>query len=395
MAARERAGDSLTERDRPIRVLQIMEATIGGTKRHLFDLVTGLDQAEFSVDVACPTVRSEARGDISFVEDLQGAGASVRLVPMVRAIHPLADARTTAALARLIWSGRYDLVHTHSTKAGLTGRLAAASRPTMPLVHTPHGFYYLNFESRARRGLFRLIERALTVRTSVVITLSDSERTEAESLLPASKIRLVPNSFDAFEPLSRDEARARLRLPLDVPIVGTTTRFTQQKSPFDIVEAFAEIHRARPDVRFLWINDGELREEVERRLESRRLLEVTARPGYLADARRYLPAMDVVLHLARWEGVPYSVMEAMTARVPVVGARAIGTIDLIDHEATGLLVDPGDGPAAGRAALRLLTRPDLARTISRAACAAVRARHGSAAMVRATEDIYRELMRTG
>lgn len=395
MAARDRAGDFLSERADPIRVLQIMEATIGGTKRHLFDLVTGLDQAEFSVDIACPPVRSEAHGDVSFVEDLRAAGASVRLVPMVRAIHPAADARTTAALVRLIWSGGYDLVHTHSTKAGLTGRLAAAFRLTVPLVHTPHGFYYLNFESRAPRSLFRLIERALGARTSAVIALSESERAEAQSLLPASKIRLVPNSFEAFEPFSRHQARARLGLPLDVPIVGTTARFTHQKSPFDIVEAFAEIRRTRPDVRFLWINDGELREAVERRLESRGLFDVTARPGYLADARRYLPAMDVVLHLARWEGVPYSVMEAMTARVPVVGARAVGTIDLIDHEVSGLLVEPGDGRAAGRSALRLLTQPDLARTISRAAFAAVRARHGSAAMVRATENVYRDLMRAG
>ena len=372
-----------------------MEATIGGTKRHLFDLVNGMDRECFEVEVACPRVRSEAHGDTSFYDDLRAAGIAVREVPMVRALRPVADARTVAALTQLIWQGRYDIVHTHSTKAGVTGRLAAASRRGTRTVHTPHGFYFLNFEAVLKRKLHRGLERALGAVTDRLIALSPSERQVAESVLPRRKIRLVPNSFEPFEPLTRGEARRRLGLPLDAPVVGTTARFTRQKSPFDIVDAFAEIHRARPDVRLLWINSGELKAEVERRLGALGLLDLTLRPGFLANARELLPAMDVYLHMARWEGVPYSVMEAMTARVPVVGARAVGTVDLIEDGVTGLIVDPGGGAAAGRAALRLLTHPEQTRTITQAAFQAVRARHNPTQMVRATEEVYRELKRDG
>ncbi len=370
-----------------------MEATIGGTKRHLFDLATSLDADSVAVEVACPLVRSEAHGDTSFARDLREAGVTVRPIPMVRALNPRADAVTIARLARLIRAGGYDIVHTHSTKAGLTGRLAARWQAART-VHTPHGFYYLNFAGRTARAMTRGLERGLGAMTDRVIALSDGEHREAVDLLGASRVRLVPNGFEPFETLSRAAARQRLGLPADGPVVGTTSRFTTQKAPLDIVEAFRVIHEARPETRLLWFNGGELQTAVERRLADLGLLNATVRPGYLPDARALLPAMDVYLHLARWEGVPYAVMEAMWAGVPVVGADAIGTTDLIANKHTGLLVSGGDGPAAGRAALRLLTEASLTRNITQAAACSMRRRQDRRGMARATEAVYRELVQT-
>ncbi len=369
-----------------------MEATIGGTKRHLFDLTTSLDPDAVAVEVACPLVRSEAHGDTSFARDLSEAGVTVRPIPMVRALNPWADAVTIKRLARLIRAGGYDIVHTHSTKAGLTGRLAAQWQART--VHTPHGFYYLNFAGRTARAMARGLERGLGALTDRVIALSDGEQREAVGLLGASRVRLVPNGFEPFRTLSRAAARQRLGLPADAPVVGTTSRFTAQKAPLDIVEAFRVIHEARPETRLLWINGGELQTAVEQRLAALGLLDATVRPGFMLDARALLPAMDVYLHLARWEGVPYAVMEAMWAGVPVVGADAIGTTDLIADEQTGLLVSGGDGPAAGRAALRLLTEAPLARNITQAAACSMRRRQDRRGMARATEAVYREIVQT-
>ncbi len=392
MVARVGASTSLTAGARPIRVLHVMEATIGGTKRHLFDLATAMDSESFAVEVACPPVRSEAHGDTSFADDLRNAGVTVRTVPMVRALNPLADTMTIARLARLIRAGNYDVVHTHSTKAGVTGRLAAQFQART--VHTPHGFYYLNSSHPVVRGAVRGLERALGAVTDRVIALSDSEHHEAVGVLGPKKVRLIPNGFDPFTPLAKAEARQRLGLPLDGPVVGTTSRFTSQKAPLDIVEAFRLIHEAQPKARLLWINGGELREAVEGRLSDLGLLDATILPGYTPDARALVTAMDVFLHLAGWEGVPYAVMEAMVAGVPVVGARAVGTADLIEHQRTGLLVDAGDGAAAGRAALQLLTQPHLARTIAEAGVRTMQRRPDRHGMARATEAVYRELVRT-
>lgn len=377
----------------PIRVLQVMEATIGGTKRHLLDLAAASDRGSFQFEVACPRVRSEPRGDASFFDDMSALDVVLHVVPMVRAIRPLNDLRATLALLRLIHRGRYDIVHTHSTKAGVVGRMAAMLVPGVRTVHTPHGFYFLNFASAAARAPLRWLEVVLGRVTSILITLSEGERQIAGGIVPNRKVRKIPLTFAPFEPVSRAEARRDLGLPADAPIIGTTARFTEQKAPFDIAETFAAIYRQRSDARFLWTNDGELRPQVEERLRDLGVYEATSLPGFVTDARTLLTAMDVYLHMARWEGVPYSIMEVMTAGVPIVAARAVGTTDLVEHGRTGLLVEPGDISAAAAATLRLLTRRDEARTLAGEARAVVAVYHDAEAMARATEAVYRELVR--
>ncbi|MDE2902656.1 MAG: glycosyltransferase [Chloroflexota bacterium] len=377
---------------RPTRVLQVMEATIGGTKRHLLDLAAASDRQSFHIEVACPRVRSEPRGDTSFFEDMSALDVELHVVPMVRAIRPVQDLRATWSLLQLMHRGRYDIVHTHSTKAGVVGRVAAMLTPGTRTVHTPHGFYFLNFPSPIARVPLRWLEVALGSLTSILIVLSEGERQVANGVVAPQKTRKIPLTFAPFKPVPRAEARRRLDLPADAPIIGTTARFTEQKAPFDIAETFAAIYRQRPDTRFLWTNDGELRIQVEARLQSLGIREATSLPGFVTDARALLTAMDVYLHMARWEGVPYSIMEVMTAGVPIVAANAVGTSDLIKHERTGLLVEPGDIPAAATAVLRLLTHSIEARTLAEQARTAVAVYHDAKAMAQATEEVYRELI---
>ncbi len=392
MAAGDGAAVAPPGPNRPIRVLHVMEATIGGTKRHLLDLAAAADRDSVRLEVACPRVRSEPRGDTSFFEDMTALGVQLHVAPMVRAIRPVCDLRAAWALWRLMRRRRYDVVHTHSTKAGAVGRAAAALCPGVRVVHTPHGFYFLNFRAPLARAPLRWLERILGLATSALIALSESERQVAAGVVARHKVRVVPLSFAPFQPLPRGQARRRLGLPAAAPIVGATARFTEQKAPFDIADTFAAIHRQRPDVRFLWANDGELRPQVEQRLQALGVRQAVELPGYVPDARTLLTAADVYLHLARWEGVPYSIMEAMTAGVPIAAARAVGTSDLVQHERTGLLVDPGDTEAAAAAVLKLLTRPELARTLAAQARAAIASSHDGAAMARATERVYRDLL---
>ncbi|MCL4370897.1 MAG: glycosyltransferase, partial [Chloroflexi bacterium] len=129
---------------RRIRVLEVMEATIGGTKRHLLALLRGLDRTLFDVEVAAPRLRSEAFDDVSFTREVQEAGIRQHFVPMRRAISPAADARCLLQLVLLMRRGRYDLVHAHSSKAGILARLAARIAGVRSVVYTPHGFYFLN-----------------------------------------------------------------------------------------------------------------------------------------------------------------------------------------------------------------------------------------------------------
>lgn len=378
---------------KPIRVLQILEATIGGTKRHLLDLCPLLDPARFQITVACPEVRSEPHGDTSFVSDLRAAGIAVEFVPMVRHISPLDDARALWKMIRVMRRGRYDIVHAHSSKAGFIGRQAALFDPRARVVYSPHGFYFLNFENAFKVAAFKWVERLTGRSTDILIALSKGEHAAAlrEKVISPDRLRLVENGIAHLDCLSRDEARARLGIPLDIPVVGTISRFTPQKAPFDIVEAVARLVSARPNLRFLWFGDGELRASVEHEIGRRGLAASFDILGYRDDARSLLPAMDVFVLASRWEGLPYTIMETMDAGVPVVGTDVVGTQDFITTGRNGVLVPVGNPSRLAGAVQDLLTRPDHAAIIAKTAADDLGGRFSRAEMVEKTAAIYTEL----
>ena len=205
-----------------------MEATIGGTKRHLLDLAAASDRSSFQFEVACPRVRSEPRGDTSFFDDMSALDVQLHVVPMTRAIRPIDDWRATWALLRLIHRGRYDIVHTHSTKAGVVGRVAAMLAPGARIVHTPHGFYFLNFASPIARAPLRWLEAMLGRATSALIALSEGERQVAGEIVQPGKVRKIPLTFAPFEPVPRAEAADVSVCPLtrqsSAPPLGLPTR---------------------------------------------------------------------------------------------------------------------------------------------------------------------------
>jgi len=378
---------------KPIRVLQVLEATIGGTKRHLLDLCTLLDPERFHITVACPPVRSEPHGDTSFVSDLREAGIAVEFVPLVRRIHPFEDARSLWKMIRVVRRGRYDIIHAHSSKAGFIGRQAALLDRRARVVYSPHGFYFLNFENRLKLATFRWIERLAGRSTDVLVALSRGEQAAAlrERVIRPRRVRLVENGITHLDGFPRDEARARLDVPLDIPVVGTVSRFTPQKAPFDIIEAVDDLVRCRPTLQFLWFGDGELRLPVEEEIRRRGLTNSIRVLGYRADARSLLPALDVFMLASRWEGLPYTIMETMDAGVPVVGTDVVGTQDFIDPGRNGLLVPSGMPGRLAAAVDDLLTRPDYAAMIAQAAAHDVGSRFNRAEMVRKTAAIYTEL----
>ena len=374
-------------------MLQILEATIGGTKRHLLDLCTGLDPAQFDVLVACPRVRSEARGDVSFVDDLTRAGIAVRIVPMVRAISPARDVAAAVRLAALVARGGFDVIHAHSSKAGFLGRQAALLSPRSKVVYSPHGFYFQNFSSPLRRGLFKALEKAAAFRTDALIALSRGEYDAAVKggLVPRGRAKLVRNGIEHAECLPRAEARRRLGIDPTAVVVGTISRFTPQKAPLDLVDAVEELARERPDLVFAWFGDGELRARVEARIQSRGLAASFRIFGYRPDARELLPALDLFVLASRWEGLPYTILEAMDAGVPAIATDVVGSQDVIEDGRNGRLVPFGRPDLLARAAGDLLKNPIRLAELSLIAREDVLRRYSRASMVKEIASLYVDL----
>ena len=222
---------------RALRVLHVMESTIGGTKRHLLELAQGLRASGCEAEVACPRVRGEAFGDVSFWDDLAAAGVPGHEVPMER--RPLAPAnlRATRTLAALLRRGRFDVVHAHSSIAGAVARPAAvlAGRSRPRVVYTPHGFAFLTPGSAGRRRTFLAVERLLGRATDRLVAVSptEAEAAVAFGVVPRERVVTIPNGVDLPEsPDPERRAFVRRREGWNgVRIVGTVSRMTPQKDP--------------------------------------------------------------------------------------------------------------------------------------------------------------------
>lgn len=376
-----------------------MEATIGGTKRHLLELAGGLRAAGWDVEVACPRVRGATFGDVSFWDDVAAAGVPAHEVGMERAVFSNANAQATLALARLLRRGRYSIVHAHSSIAGAVARPAAllagvgGRRPGV--VYTPHGFAFLAPGGRMRRGVYLAVERALGRITDRLIAVSPTEgaAATASGVVPAARVVTIPNGVavtDVPPPARRAEVRQREGWG-DGPVVGTVARMSPQKDPTTWLETAARLAATWPAVRFVWIWGGELEDDVRRRVHDAGLGERLVFTGYRPDARELIGAFDVFLLTSRFEGLPYTVIEALAAGTPVVATDVVGTRDVVTHEVTGLLAPAGDAAALAGHVVRLLEVPATGRRLAQAGRADVLARFSVEAMVARTAALYATL----
>jgi len=262
-----------------------------------------------------------------------------------RRIVPWADVHGLRELSSHLAAGEFDVVHTHSAKAGALGRIAARRVGVPAVVHSFHGFPFHDFQSPMTRGALIAIERRLARLTDYFVT--DGTVTAAEAIrlriAPPERIRAIASPIDAIPVLSendRQDARRELGLPADAKVVGTVARLGSQKAPLDMVMAIDALQRS--DVYMIWVGDGELREKTQRLVDRKGLTDRFLLLGERRDVPRLLPAFDIFAMSSLYEGLPCAVVEAMSCGVPVVATTVNSVPEIVVSGKTGLLARPGD-----------------------------------------------------
>ena len=309
----------------------------------------------------------------SLIERAESSGLEViplRHMPTTRGIYPRSDYVGFREIASHLERGGYDIVHTHSAKAGGIGRLAARRVGVPAIVHSFHGFPFHEFQSLPARETLIAIERRLARMTDYFLTDGTAVAAEAIRLkiAPPERIRAISSPIDTVAPVSaarRAEARRRLALPPDARVIGTAARLDDQKSPLDMVKAVAGLHR--PDVFMVWIGDGHLRAETEQLIEHHGLADRFLLAGERRDVPELLPAFDVFAMSSLYEGLPCAVVEAMSCGVPVVATAVNSVPEIVISGRTGLLARPGDSVSLCRALGYLLDHPDEGARMAEAA----------------------------
>ena len=382
---------------RPLRVLHVITRMIvGGAQENTMLSCALVDRARFPSEILTgPQTGPEG----SLHEETRLRGVTLHVEPaLVREVHPVKDALALVRLVRFLRGGRYDVVHTHSSKAGILGRIAAHLAGVPVVVHTAHGW---GFTPEQPRHVFRFyvwLERrcARWCRTLIVVAQSDREEGLKLGIGRREQYALIRSGIEieAYRDVAVTPAEARraIGVPVDAFVVGSVGRLSRQKAPLDLLAAFEDLARGLADAHLVMVGDGPLRGELEAAVARAGLRDRVHLLGLRRDVPVLLRAFDVLALASRWEGLPRVFPQAMAAGLPVVAARVDGAADAVVPGETGWLVDVGDPAGLARRLLELAQDPGRARNMGAAGRARVE-EFSASRMARQLEELYLRLAR--
>ncbi len=318
----------------------------------------------------------------------QAAGVDLRLVPEFRRnLHPWRDWSSYRSLIRLLQEIRPEIVHTHSSKAGILGR-RAANRLGIPAVHTIHGAAFHYGQKWYAKSLYRWLERQAGPGTAKFISVADAmtDQYVAAGVAPREKFVTISSGFDVEPflnpPRSRETVRRELGIADDEVVIGKVGRLFPLKGHEFVIAAAGEVLQRNPRVRFLFVGDGILRGEFESQLNAAGLRDRFVFTGLVPPTQipELLHAMDIVVHTSVWEGLARVLPQGLIAGKPVVSYDVDGAREVVIPGETGFLLPPQSIPELVNALCEL------------AVDAALRERLGAAGRVRFTDQFRHQTM---
>ncbi len=296
----------------------------------------------------------------SLIDDARRRGVRVQVVDeLVRPVSPHQDLAAFAKLCGIFESGHPDIVHTHSSKAGILGRAAAWAAKVPVVVHTNHGLPFYDEQAFPVRAEYWALEKAATTVTDAVVCVGEEMRRKSiEARL--GKPGLFDVIYSGIETEAFTEAgsnRACLSIGDEVPVVGVVSRMARHKGHRFLVDA------CPPGVHLLFVGDGEERGALERQVAARGLKATFAGHVPPEAVPELIAAMDVVVHPSLWEGLPRAAVQALLVGRPVVAFDCDGAREVVVDGVTGRLVPPKSVDGLRSAIQELLAKPDKGRSL--------------------------------
>lgn len=314
--------------------------------------------------------------------------------------NPYHDLRCARQLIHLLKAGRFDVVHTHSSKAGILGRWAAAKAGTPVTVHTIHGLSFNRTQSPPVRRLYRALERRMAKTTQAFVSVADAmtHQAVAAGIAPAERFVTIYSGMRVEQftpsPERRRLMRARWGIGDEEVVVGTVARLFRNKG-YDELMAVLPLAVARVGaLRFVWVGEGPDRERYLRRLDAMGLRERVILTGLVAPEviPELVSGFDLLAHASRWEGLPRAVVQGLLLEVPGICFDSDGGPEVVIDGVTGLLVPRGDALRFAEAVVELARSPERRAQLGQAGRRHCLARFSADKMVDAIERLYERLL---
>lgn len=290
-----------------------------------------------------------------------------------RAINPRDEGPAYFAIRRAIAEFEPDVVHTHSAKAGMLGRLAAWSLSVPAIVHTVHGAPFYPYQPWLTRTFYRMCEKYAASRCHALISVADAmtDQLVAAGVAPREKFTTIYSGMDVEPFLHAEEHRARVRRELGFAdrdiVVGKIARLFELKGHNDVIAAAAKVVAANPRVKFMFVGDGILRAKLQEQIAAANLQRNFVFTGLVSPATipHYVGAMDLLVHASLREGLARALPQALIAGKPVVSYDVDGAREVAIPERTGYLIQPRDVEGLAAALITLANDASLRERLGR------------------------------
>lgn len=381
-----------------IRVAQVITRLDWGGSPDIFRILAGnLDPKIYDVTLIAGPTQFPSLKTSQFLDRF---GAETIIVPALqREIIPALDAAAFAHLWAIFMKGKFDIVHTHTAKAGALGRLAARLCGVPVVIHTPHGHNFYGYFGPRTTGAIMGIERFLARLTDRVIALTELEKMDyvTFNVAPAGKVDVIYQGLE-LETFVRDRKDAAgLKEELGIgpgdTTVGVVGRLEPVKGSPYFVEAAGLIAAKFPNTKFVIVGEGSLRVSLEAKARDLGLGTGMVFTGWRDDVPRMLSIMDIVAMPSLNEAVGMTLIEAQAMGIPVVATNVGGIPEVVRNNETGILVPPENAPALAEAVMELLSDAAKRRRMGEAAAAWVRGRFRAEGMAARTSELYMKLLR--
>ena len=376
-----------------IRDLQIVtRLAVRGVPRHVLAIAAGLDSERFAVEVLAG--RSES-GEGELWEEARMRGITTWRVPALqRPVNPLADTRALVAIYRQIRRGGYDIVHTHISKGGILGRLAARCAGVPVVVHTYHGRVEEVHGGSLKSRFFRSCERRAAAWSDVLIAVSEETARLClrGGIGVTDQYRVIHNGIDLryfIDYRSVDQTRPNVE---GGPIIGTIGSLKGEKGLDVLLRALPGLVRRYPRIQLCAIGDGPLRAPLLEKAQQLGIGDRVHFPGIVADVRPWLALFDLFVTPSIREGLPTVLLEAMAMGCPVVASRVGGVPEIICDGENGLLVPAGEPAPLEEAIGQLAGNGELRSRMGEAGRRRVVGEFGQERMLERLEEEYEQLL---
>ncbi len=380
----------------------ITRMIIGGAQENTLFTVEGLADKEAYEVTLVSGPESGPEGDLK--EKIEDSGKFRFVIEpyLRRSIHPFFDFFTLFRLRRFFKKEKFDIVHTHSSKAGVLGRMAAVWAHVPFVIHTIHGLAFHPFQNRFTNVFYQKMERFCAQFTTKIITVADAMTAQAVEVhvAPESQFVCIRSGMDLSLFLRRDYDRQKIRQKWGLKendfVIGKIARLFHLKGHEYLIRAASKIVKECPHVKFLLIGDGILKESLQNKIKALNLQNYFIFAGLIQpeEIPESIAAMDAVVHVSLREGLAKVLPQALASGKPVVAFDLDGTREVIRDGINGFLVPACDTLALGDSLMKLLKDPHLCETMSMQGPRGVDPYFRKEYMVDRIDELYQKLLKT-